>query len=160
MGMGFNEVASELGVSRTTLYRWRKSPTFSDEVTRLIDSASEGVRERVVRDVAEVRDLVPDTLIDVARNSTQDSARVAATRTLGEYMEQAEERARHNQDDVMRDQSGEIKAILEHIHKDHSAPPPLQVNGQEIRFRWLSVAVNGYCSRRVMVAITRYETIY
>jgi transposase-like protein len=124
MGMGYKEVASDLGVNRTTLYRWRKSPAFSDEVSRLIASAREGVRERVVRDVAEVKDLVLDTLIDVARNSTQDSARVAAARTLGEYMERAEERARQTQDDVMRDQSGEIKAILEHIHIEHSAPPP------------------------------------
>ena len=71
-----------------------------------------------MRDVAEVKDLVLDTLIDVARNSTQDSARVSAARTLGEYMERAEERAKQNQDDVMRDQSGEIKAILEHIRQE------------------------------------------
>jgi vacuolar-type H+-ATPase subunit H len=89
-----------------------------------MDSAREGGRECVVRDVAEVKDLVLDTLIHVARNSTQDSARVSAARTLGEYMERAEERAKQNQDDVMRDQSGEIKAILEHIRQDHSAPPP------------------------------------
>jgi len=124
MGMGYKEVASELDVNRTTLYRWRQSPAFSDEVSRLMESAREGVRERVVRDVAEVKDLVLDTLIDVARNSTQDSARVSAARTLGEYMERAEERAKQNQDNVMRDQSGEIKAILEHIRQDQSSPPP------------------------------------
>ena len=124
MGMGYKDVATELDVNRTTLYRWRKSPAFVEEVSRLMESAREGVRERVVRDVAEVKDLVLDTLIDVARNSTQDSARVSAARTLGEYMERAEERAKQNQDDVMRDQSGEIKAILEHICKDHSSSPP------------------------------------
>ena len=124
MGMGYKDVATELDVNRTTLYRWRKSPAFADEVSRLMESAREGVRERVVRDVAEVKDLVLDTLIDVARNSTQDSARVSAARTLGEYMERAEERAKQNQDDVMRDQSGEIKAILEHIRQDQSSPPP------------------------------------
>jgi transposase-like protein len=124
MGMGYKDVAGELDINRTTLYRWRKSSAFTDEVSRLMESACEGVRERVVRDVAEVKDLVLDTLIDVARNSTQDSARVSAARTLGEYMERAEERAKQNQDDVMRDQSGEIKAILEHIRKDHSSPPP------------------------------------
>jgi transposase-like protein len=124
MGMGYKDVATELDVNRTTLYRWRKSPAFSDEVSRLMDSAREGGRECVVRDVAEVKDLVLDTLIHVARNSTQDSARVSAARTLGEYMERAEERAKQNPDDVMRDQSGEIKAILEHIRQDHSAPLP------------------------------------
>ena len=118
MGMGYKDVATELGVNRTTLYRWRRSPAFSEQVSRLMASAREGVQERVIRDVAEVKDLVLDTLIDVARNSTQDSARVAAARTLGEFMERAEERARQNQNDVMRDQSGEIRAILEHIRQE------------------------------------------
>ena len=121
MGMGYKEVATELGVNRTTVYRWRKSPTFADEVSGLMVSARQGVRERVVRDVTEVKDLVLDTLIDVARNSTQDSARVAAARTLGEYMERAEDRAKQNQGEIMRDQSEEIKTILEHIRKDPSA---------------------------------------
>ena len=87
-------------------------------------SAREEVQERVIRDVAEVKDLVLDTLIDVARNSTRGSRlRVAAARTLGEFMERAEERARHNENDVMRDQSGEIKAILEHIRSHPSSAP-------------------------------------
>ena len=55
MGMGYKDVATELDVNRTTLYRWRKSTAFSDEVARLMESAREGVRERVVRDVAEVK---------------------------------------------------------------------------------------------------------
>ena len=56
MGMGYKDVATELDVNRTTLYRWRKSHAFSDEVSRLMDSAREGGRERVVRDAAEVKD--------------------------------------------------------------------------------------------------------
>ena len=123
MGMGYKDVATELGVNRTTLYRWRSFPAFSEQVSRLMSSAREGVQERVLRDVADVKDLVLDTLIDVARNSTQDSARVSAARTLGEFMERAEERAKQNQNDVMRDRSGEIRAILEHIRSHPSSDP-------------------------------------
>jgi len=123
MGMGYMDVATELGVNRTTLYRWRMSPAFSEQVSRLMASARDGVRERVIRDVTEVKDLVLDALIDVARNSTQDSARVAAARTLGEFMERAEERARQNQNDVMRDQSGEIRVCSANIHAAFGSKP-------------------------------------
>jgi len=89
-----------------------------DEVSRLMESAREETRERVVRDVSEVQDLVLDTMIDVARNDSSGSARVSAVRALKEYMDQAEERANAAGDDLMSDKSGEINAILEHIRQE------------------------------------------
>ena len=60
MGMGYKAVARELEIDRTSLWRWRKSSVFMDEVSRLMESAREETRERVVRDVSEVQDLVLD----------------------------------------------------------------------------------------------------
>ena len=92
-----------------------------------MESAREETRERVIRDVSEVQDLVLDTLIDVARNDSSGSARVSAARTLKEYMDQADERAKESDNDRMADKSGEIKAILEHIRNEKagtgSTPP-------------------------------------
>ena len=123
MGMGYKGVAGELGIDRITLYRWRKMPAFISEVSGLLESAREETRERVVRDVSEVQDLVLDTLIDVARNDSSGSARVSAARTLKEYMDQAEERAKDAENDLMADKSGEIRAILEHIRKEQLPSP-------------------------------------
>ncbi len=125
MGMDYKAVAGELGITRVTLYRWRKIPIFIKEVSGLIESAREETRGRVVRDVSEVQDLVLDTLIDVARNDSSGSARVAAARTLKEYMDEAQRRADEANNDLMADRSGEIKAILEHIRgeKADSLPP-------------------------------------
>ena len=124
MGMGYKDVATELGVNRTTLYRWRRSPAFSEQVSRLMSSAREGVRERVIRDVAEVKDLVLDTLIDVARNSTQDSARVAAARTLGEFMERAEERADRNRMMSCGTSQGRLSRFLSISGRSNLLRPP------------------------------------
>ncbi len=53
---------------------------------------------------------------------------VGAARTLGEYVERHEERAKQADNDLMADKSGEIKAILEHIRQEKagtgSALPP------------------------------------
>ena len=118
MGMGYKEVAGELDIDRTTLYRWRKLPVFADEVSRLMESAREETRERVVRDISEINDIVLSTLLDVAQNDSSGSARVQAARTLGEMVQRAEERARDGGNDLMRDRSGEIKASLEQIRKE------------------------------------------
>lgn len=125
MGMGYKEVAGELSIDRTTLYRCRKTPTFSDEVSRLMESAREETRQRVVRDISEINDIVLSTLLDVAQNDSSGSARVQAARTLGEMVQRAEERANNADDDVMRDRSGEIRAILEHIRQEKLPSSPM-----------------------------------
>lgn len=124
MGMDYKAVAGELGITRVTLYRWRKVPAFIEEVSGLIESAREETRGRVVRDVSEVQDLVLDTLIDVARHDSSGSARVAAARTLKEYMDEAQRRAEQADSDLMADRSGEIRAILEHIKNEQGGSLP------------------------------------
>jgi transposase-like protein len=116
MGIGFDEIASELSINRATLYRWRKLPHFAYEVTHLVDAVKEESRERVVRDVSEINDIVLSTLLDVAQNDSSGSARVSAARALTEMVQKAGERTSDN--DVMKDQSSEIKALLQLIQKD------------------------------------------
>ena len=111
MGVSYGEIASKLDVNRTTVYRWRKLPEFSTEVSALVDTVKKENRERVVRDISYIKDIVLDTLLDVAQNDVSGSARVAAARVLTEMMQKAEERS--SQNDVMRDQSGEIKDLLQ-----------------------------------------------
>ena len=115
MGEAYNDIASQLDIDRTTIYRWRKLPLFAAEVKQLIESASQEGRNRIVRDISEINDVVLSTLLDVAQNDASGSARVSASRALTDLVEKAEDRAKHVDYDVMRDQSGEIKALLEDI---------------------------------------------
>lgn len=115
MGEPYNDIASQLAIDRTTIYRWRKLPEFSTEVKRLVEAATLEGRSRVVRDVSEINDVILTTLLDVAQNDASGSARVSAARALTDLVDKAEERAKHVDNDVMRDQSGEIKALLEDI---------------------------------------------
>ena len=115
MGEAYNDIASQLEIDRTTIYRWRKQLQFASEVARLIDTATQEGRNRVVRDVSEINDVVLSTLLDVAQNDASGSARVSAARALTDLVDKAEERAKQVDYDVMRDQSGEIKALLEDI---------------------------------------------
>ncbi len=115
MGEPYNDISSQLGIDRTTIYRWRKLPEFSAEAKRLVEPATLEGRNRVIRDVSEINDVVLTTLLDVAQNDASGSARVSAARALTDLVDKAEERAKHVDYDVMRDQSGEIKALLEDI---------------------------------------------
>lgn len=115
MGIPFNDIASELGVARTTLFRWRKQPQFDAEVKKLTDAAAEESHNSVVRDISEIRNVILTTLSDVAQNDISGSARVAAARTLSDLVEKAEERSTRVDYDVMRDQTGEIKTLLQEI---------------------------------------------
>ena len=115
MGEAYNDIASQLDIDRTTIYRWRKQSQFAAEVKQLADAVSQEGRKRAVRDVSEINDIVLNTLLDVAQNDASGSARVSAARALTDLVEKAEERAKHVDYDVMRDQSGEIKALLEDI---------------------------------------------
>lgn len=118
MGISYGEIASKLDINRTTVYRWRKLPEFSAEVSALVDTVKKENRERVVRDISDIKDIVLDTLLDVAQYDVSGSARVAAARVLTEMMQKAEERS--NQNDVMRDQSDEIKDLLQLIHSEQT----------------------------------------
>ena len=118
MGVSYGEIASKLDVNRTTVYRWRKLPGFSAEVSALVDTVKKENRERVVRDISDIKDIVLDALLDVAQYDVSGSARVSAARVLTEMMQKAEERS--NQNDVMRDQSGEIKDLLQLIHSEQT----------------------------------------
>ena len=115
MGDPYNTIASELGIDRTTVYRWRKLPVFSAEVKRLVEAATLAGRNRVIRDVAEINEVILSTLLDVAQHDASGSARVSAARALTDLVTRAEERAKDDQFDVMQDQSNEIKAILEDL---------------------------------------------
>ncbi len=115
MGESYNDIAAQLGIDRTTIYRWRKLPRFSEEVKVLIDTATQEGRNRVVRDIQDINDVVLSTLLDVAQNDSSGGARVSAARALTELVDRAEERAQRAQNDVMRDQSGDIRALLEDI---------------------------------------------
>lgn len=119
MGEPYKDIAQELGVDRTTLYRWRKLSAFSSELSRLTDAAVEEGRNRVVRDVTEINDIVLSTLVDVAENDTSGSARVSAARVLVDMVERAEDRASQATHNVMKDQSGEIRLLLEEIREQH-----------------------------------------
>ena len=115
MGESYQDISAQLAIDRTTIYRWRKLPRFADEVSRLIDTAMEEGRSRVVRDVSAISDIVLDTLLDVAQNDGSGSARVSAAKALTDLVERAEDRASGAEYDLMRDQSGEIKTILDDI---------------------------------------------
>ncbi len=118
MGISFGEIASELNINRTTIYRWRKLPPFSAEISRLVDAAKEENKDLVVRDISEIKDIVLTTLLDVAQYDDSGSARVSAARVLTEMVEKAESRSDKN--NVMRDQSDEIKGLLQLIHNERS----------------------------------------
>lgn len=122
MGESYNDISSQLGIDRTTIYRWRKLSEFSTEVKRLVEAAALEGRNRVVRDVSEINDVVLTTLLDVAQNDASGSARVSAARALTDLVERAEERSKRDQFDVMQDQSGEIKAILANIRAGQALP--------------------------------------
>ena len=129
MGEPYNDIASELGLDRTTIYRWRKLLVFSTEVKRLVEAATLEGRNRVVRDVSEINDVILGTLLDVAQNDSSGGARVSAARALTELVERAEDRAQRAEYNVMRDQSVEIRGLLEDIRAEQSRSsnnePPL-----------------------------------
>ena len=116
MGVGYQEIASELSVDRTTVYRWRKDPRFSAQVSRLVEAVSEQNRDQVVTDIDEINFIALSTLIDVAKHDSSGSARVAAARALSDLTQRAEDR--FDQNDVMRDQSSEIRSMLQLIHEE------------------------------------------
>ena len=120
MGISFNEIAAELDINRVTVYRWRQLPQFASEVSKLVNTAREECKDRVIRDISEIKDIVMNTLLDVAQYDTSGSARVAAARTLTEMVQKAEDRS--DRSDVMRDQSEEIKGLLQLIQKEQLHP--------------------------------------
>lgn len=122
MGESYKNIATQLGVDRTTIYRWRKLSTFSAELSQLTGAAMAEGRDRVVRDVTEINDIILSTLVDVAENDTSGSARVSAARVLVEMVERAEERAAQTDHDVMKDQSTEIRLLLEEIKGQQTSP--------------------------------------
>ena len=117
-GLPTVEIAKELDIDRATLWRWRKHPEFMAELSRLSDAIKKENKSRLILDVAQIQELVLETLVDVAQNSNQDSARVQAARTLKEYMDRSEERAKERNREVMQDQSEEIRAILGSIRQE------------------------------------------
>jgi transposase-like protein len=121
MGIPYREIASQIGVDRTTLYRWRKLPRFETELASLAEEASQESREHLVRDISEINDIILGTLLDVAQNDSSGGARVSAARALTELVDRAEERAQRAQYDVMRDQSSEIRVILEEIRAEQES---------------------------------------
>lgn len=121
MGMPYNDIAAQIDVDRTTIYRWRKQPDFSAELSRLGRKASQEGREHLVRDISEINDIILGTLLDVAQNDASGGARVSAARALTELVERAEDRAQRAQYDVMRDQSSEIKGLLEEIRAEQNS---------------------------------------
>lgn len=123
MGESYNDISAQLDIDRTTIYRWRKLPSFAAEVSRLIETAMEEGRSRVVRDVSEINDIVLNTLLDVAQNDASGSARVTAARALSDLVEKAEERASPSEHNVMQDQSVEIRGLLEEIKQEQGTTP-------------------------------------
>lgn len=115
MGESYKHISEQLDIDRTTIYRWRKLPTFAAELSQLTEAAMAEGRDRVVRDVSDINDIILSTLVDVAENDTSGSARVSAARVLVDMVERAEERAAQVDHDVMKDQSGEIRLLLEEI---------------------------------------------
>ena len=120
MGVPYNDIAKQINVTRITLYRWRKLPQFAAELSKLTQEASQESREHLVRDISEINDIILGTLLDVAQNDSSGGARVSAARALSELVERAEERAQQEQYDVMRDQSAEIRGLLEDIRSQQS----------------------------------------
>ena len=116
MGIKIKDIASGLSVDRTTIYNWKKLPGFTSEVARLVELAKVETGVRVVRDIAEIKDIVLSTLIDVAQNDASGSARVSAAKVLSEMVEKAE--GESSQDSVMVDQSDKIINMLEVIQKE------------------------------------------
>ena len=116
MGISFDDIAQEFDINRSTIYRWRKLDYFNDEVGRLVDAAQAQSSDRIIRDIEEIKDIVLGTLIDVAQNDSSGSARVSAAKVLSEMIETTEHRV--NNDNVMQDQSGEIKKLLQQIQSD------------------------------------------
>jgi hypothetical protein len=114
MSISFREISTELQINRATVYRWRQLPQFASELSRLVNTAREECKERVIRDISEIKDIVMNTLLDVAQYDTSGSARVSAARALTEMIQKAEDRS--DWSDVMRDQSEEIKGLL-HISR-------------------------------------------
>ena len=119
MGIKIKDIASGLSVDRTTIYNWKKLPGFTSEVARLVELAKVETGVRVVRDIAEIKDIVLSTLIDVAQNDASGSARVSAAKVLSEMVEKAESES--SQDSVMADQSDKIINMLEVIQKEKLA---------------------------------------
>ena len=119
MGIKITEIALELSVDRTTIYNWKKIPSFTAEVARLFELAKAETGERVVRDIAEIKNIVLSTLIDVAQNDSSGSARVSAAKALSEMVEKAE--GDSTQDSVMEDQSDKIINMLKVIQKEQLA---------------------------------------
>lgn len=119
MGIPYNEIAFSVGIDRTTIFRWRKTKPFKEELTRLNSAASQASEKRVVRDVAEINDVILTTLLDVAENDVSGAARVSAARVLSGLVERAEERASRQNHDVMRDQSSEIRELLLELRSEH-----------------------------------------
>ena len=124
LGTPVTDIATACGVTRMTIHNWRKLPAFRDHLEDLLAQAKEQAGHAIIRDIAEVKELVLGTLIDVARNDSSGSARVAAARTLKEYMDEAQRRAQEADNDLMADRSGEIKAILEHIKNEKAGSLP------------------------------------
>ncbi len=120
MGVSYKDIAQQIGIDRTTIYRWRQLPEFSAELVNLAEAAKAGGRDRVVRDVSEINDIILSTLIDVAENDASGSARVSAARVLAEMVERAEERADQASRDIMKDHSGEIRLLLQEIKAQQS----------------------------------------
>jgi len=118
MGDSYKDISAQLGIDRSTIYRWRSLRHFSTEVSRLVDTAMEEGRERVVRDVSEINDVILSTLLDVAQHDASGGARVSAARALTDLVDRAEERAKMAGVDVMRDQSEDIKGLLEAIREE------------------------------------------
>jgi hypothetical protein len=116
MGISFDDIAEEFEINRSTIYRWRKLDYFNDEISRLVNIAKAQSGDRIIRDIDEIKDIVLSTLIDVAQCDSSGSARVSAAKVLSDMIETAEHRI--NISDVMQDQSGEIKRLLQQIQSD------------------------------------------
>ncbi len=117
MGINFSEIASELQLNRSTLYRWRQQEPFSKTVSQLVDNAARKGTEHMINDITDIKDVILGTLLDVAQNDSAGSARVSAARVLHEMVIRAEERA--DPDEVMKDQSEEIKSLLKLIQNQN-----------------------------------------
>ena len=120
MGESYKNISQQLGIDRTTIYRWRQLPVFSAELSQLTGAAMAEGRDRVVRDVSEINDIILDTLVDVAENDASGSARVSAARVLVDMVERAEERANQASHNIMKDHSGDIRLLLQEIKAQQS----------------------------------------
>ena len=116
MGINFDDIAQEFGINRSTIYRWRKLDHFNDEIVRLLVAAKTQSSDRIIRDIEEIKDVVLGSLIDVAQYDSSGSVRVSAVKVLADMIETAEHRIKNN--NVMQDQSREIKKLLQQIQAD------------------------------------------